>query len=208
MLGSISDALSACSGIMAASRTVSTFTYGSIPVMIREGSLGDGVGARMWTVAHAFCRELASKPGILMGKTVLEIGSGCGACGILAAKLGAQVTLTDHVDSVLHNLRYCMHLNSTSSSGSSSAEPKAPATAWDAPPSMCARFYDWKDSMGCLSEAERAALAAIPGLAEGLAAAGAPGGIIDTGSNHSDIPALDDAARFEVVLGTDVLYEW
>lgn len=35
-------------------------------------------------------RELAAHPEIVRDQEVLEIGSGCGACGILAAKLGAR----------------------------------------------------------------------------------------------------------------------
>lgn len=37
----------------------------------------------------SLCRRLAEKPELISGKRVLEIGSGCGLCGILAAKLGA-----------------------------------------------------------------------------------------------------------------------
>ena len=40
--------------------------------------------------ARRHCRELAAHPEIVRGQVVLEIGSGCGACGILAAKLGAS----------------------------------------------------------------------------------------------------------------------
>jgi len=36
------------------------------------------------------CRVLADHPSFVRGHRVLEIGSGCGVCGILAAKLGAQ----------------------------------------------------------------------------------------------------------------------
>ena len=57
-------------------------------------------------------RELASYPGIVAGRRVLEIGAGCGACGILAAKLGAaHVALSDYVAPVLALLRDCVHLN-------------------------------------------------------------------------------------------------
>lgn len=37
------------------------------------------------------CRELVAHPGIVAGKEVLEIGSGTGLCGIVAAKLGAHM---------------------------------------------------------------------------------------------------------------------
>lgn len=34
--------------------------------------------------------ELAADPSLVAGKRVLELGSGCGLCGFLATKLGAQ----------------------------------------------------------------------------------------------------------------------
>jgi hypothetical protein len=95
---------------------VQTFLYGGTPVTIKEGDLGSGVGARVWTVAHMLCRELAAHPSIVRGQRVLEIGAGCGVCGILAAKLGAEaVVLTDYCDPVLLLLRECMHLNAAHS---------------------------------------------------------------------------------------------
>lgn len=34
-----------------------TFEYNGVPVLIKEGALGDGVGAKVWTVAHTLCRS-------------------------------------------------------------------------------------------------------------------------------------------------------
>jgi hypothetical protein len=208
---------------------------------------------------------------------VLEIGSGCGPCGILAAKLGAQqVMLTDYVDAILRNLRDCMHLNSGAASSGSSGrssdfvESLAPANgqaagaaveaaaalaeaeeaadagewdpedasecgsddfdallseaagaagngssgwqspenaSWDAGP-MHARFYDWQESVLQLGEGERAALAAATSASGAdAAAAAAPGGSIDTGSNESGAPGMDAEEQYEVIIGTDVMYE-
>ena len=199
---------------------------------------------------------MASHPNIVRGKRVLEIGSGCGACGILAAKLGAEkVLLTDYVDAVLRNLRDCVHLNGgcteqangqTAAARCSAAEAgeerpedwdpedasecgsddfdatlgealgcgagstqqqQRQAAAWDAPP-MHIRFYDWQDSVAQLSEQEQEELAGVAGVAEGVAAAAAPGATIDTASNHGGAPDMDAKEQFEVVIGTDVLYEW
>ena len=84
-------------------------------------------GHMMVPIAVCHNREMASHPAMVVGRSVLEIGAGCGACGILAAKLGAQrVLLTDYVDAVLCNLRDCMHLNSGSGDG---LQEKAEATA-------------------------------------------------------------------------------
>lgn len=151
-----------------------TFRYGDTSVVLKEGSLGDGTGAKVWTCAHVLsrwalarqeglaamarwcmqqyqsvaecmlqaragrvgqlmlkhtmlpaphpschlCRELASHPQIVRDRRVLEIGAGCGACGILGAKLGAaEVVLSDYVDTILLLLRDCVHLNASSGSG-------------------------------------------------------------------------------------------
>jgi hypothetical protein len=36
----------------------STINYGGLAVNIKEGPLGDGLGARVWVVAHTLCRSL------------------------------------------------------------------------------------------------------------------------------------------------------
>lgn len=38
----------------------------------------------------AVCRHLIAHPDIVANKSVLEIGAGCGVCGILAVKLKAR----------------------------------------------------------------------------------------------------------------------
>ncbi|GIL54339.1 hypothetical protein Vafri_9920 [Volvox africanus] len=97
---------------MATAGKISTFTYDNAVVHIREGALGDGLGAKVWMVAHMLCLELASNRGLVAGQRVLELGSGCGVCGLAAAALGAgHVVLTDVEGPVLRNLRTCMHLN-------------------------------------------------------------------------------------------------
>jgi hypothetical protein len=35
---------------------VSCFSYGPVSIRIREGALGDGLGAQVWAVAHILCR--------------------------------------------------------------------------------------------------------------------------------------------------------
>ncbi|GFH29628.1 uncharacterized protein HaLaN_28319, partial [Haematococcus lacustris] len=51
--------------------------------------------------------EMVEWPAFVMGQVVLEIGSGCGVCGLLAMQLGAQqVVLTDVEGPVLRNLQH------------------------------------------------------------------------------------------------------
>ncbi len=74
---------------MACGGKVRSFDYDGVHVQIKEGALGDGLGAKVWSVAHVLARELVQSPQIVAGKRVLEIGAGCGLNGIVAAKLGA-----------------------------------------------------------------------------------------------------------------------
>ncbi len=44
-------------GVLLGRPQVSTYTYGpGVSVRIKEGALGDGLGARVWTVAHILCK--------------------------------------------------------------------------------------------------------------------------------------------------------
>ena len=64
-----------------------------------------GLGWKVWGTAVMLARQLAASPALLRGKSVLDLGSGCGLTGLLAIKLGARsVCLTDCVPPVLHNL--------------------------------------------------------------------------------------------------------
>lgn len=234
------------------------------------------------------CREMVAHPDVVSGHRVLEIGSGCGGCGILAAKLGAaEVVLTDYSDPVLRNLQDCLRLNaagasaangathcaannrhaavtaSTAAAGENDAAAAAaaeqrrqmladaeawdpedasecgsddfddlvgealggsgrgaaelsgaagqaiadPSASWDvASPCMRIRYYDWQDSFAELDDAERAALLRVPGVPQ--SAAVAPGASIDTASNDSGAPGLGTAEQFDIIIGTDILYEW
>ncbi len=204
---------------------------------------------------------MASHPEIVRGCSVLEIGAGCGACGILAAKLGAQrVVLGDYVGAVLQNLRDCVHLNAAGSSGKSAAagaagqaqlgaeaeaadvagwdpedasecgsddfdallaeasgrggggggeerqrQQQQGEAAWDAG-ALHVRFHDWAHDVDCLSDSEREALASTPGVPASTEAP--PGASIDTASNECGAPSIDGDEQFDVLIGTDILYEW
>jgi len=102
---------------MASGVRIRTLHYQGLPVTVKEGALGDGVGAKVWTVAHTLCQEMAENHQIVAGKSILEIGAGCGPCGLLAAKIGASgVVISDYVDQLLLNLRDALHMNGLSSS--------------------------------------------------------------------------------------------
>lgn len=125
---------------------VCSFSYGGVTVHLREGALGDGLGAKVWSVCHIMCRcvlphhvrpgqlqlqalhnptrvqqsarpaadscaaclpaclpvgvltgcrralarELVRHPEIFRDQVVLELGSGTGLVGIVAALAGAR----------------------------------------------------------------------------------------------------------------------
>mmetsp|Transcript_41699 Transcript_41699/g.103358 ORF Transcript_41699/g.103358 Transcript_41699/m.103358 type:complete len:348 (-) Transcript_41699:40-1083(-) len=73
-----------------------------------------GTGYAVWTSALLLCRWLCAPVGLacVRGRTVLELGAGCGAVGLIAAKLGARsVTITDNQPEVLRSLRAALRLN-------------------------------------------------------------------------------------------------
>ncbi|KAG2447109.1 hypothetical protein HYH02_007857 [Chlamydomonas schloesseri] len=162
VLDAASAVIAACSGPMATAGKVSTYSYEGCVVRIREAALGDGLGAKVWQVAHMLCLELAAQRAAIThmalaaagsaeteaasiaagatgegeeqgearqwdGVRVLELGSGCGVCGLAAAAMlggscsgaagsaegsaAVHVVMTDVEGPVLRNLRACMHLN-------------------------------------------------------------------------------------------------
>jgi predicted nicotinamide N-methyase len=58
-------------------------------------------GLALWPAAIALAHELASRAGELAGKRVLELGSGTGLPGIVAATFGARVVQTDRHEGAL-----------------------------------------------------------------------------------------------------------
>ena len=57
---------------------------------------GDGTAFTLWDGAFQLAKYLEAHPSLVRGKSVLELGAGCGLLGLVAATLGAsRVTLTD-----------------------------------------------------------------------------------------------------------------
>eukprot|EP00210_Caulerpa_lentillifera_P008502 g8110.t1 len=102
------------------SGSVTDLHYGEFEIRIRQGALLDGLGARLWNVAHSLNHYIANHMELIKGKTILELGSGCGSSGILAATMSQEsaVFLTDCVPSVLENLRASCRLNIPKNRGS------------------------------------------------------------------------------------------
>lgn len=262
----ISSVISICSGPMAAGVRIRELKYQGIKVIAKEGALGDGVGARVWTVAHTLCQSLASDPTIVKSKSVIELGAGCGVCGFLAAKLGAkEVVVTDYVDQLLINLRESLHLNFDRNLAQSEQEQKAGSNevendidqellnwdpehadeveneldilqmmesddkngrdndmslneAWESS-GVAIRFVDWQDSVEYArnkngisdsnSFSNKDKDNQLNKESENSSShAGGSYCALDGLSTRSVAPGVPMDKKFDVVIGTDVLYEW
>ncbi|KAL9188904.1 hypothetical protein ACHAXT_011394 [Thalassiosira profunda] len=94
----------------------------------RQSAQAD-VGFVMWPSAIVLSRWVLSKPHVLKGKSVLELGAGCGLVGIVAARLISQgeseskehavsqqrVMITDVNELVLENISQNIELNDVAS---------------------------------------------------------------------------------------------
>jgi hypothetical protein len=56
MLDAISDIITSCAGSMACPGKMSVYAYEGVSVRIKEGALGDGLGAKIWAAAHVMCK--------------------------------------------------------------------------------------------------------------------------------------------------------
>lgn len=84
VLDATSSLISVLTGATVHSERVLTVTYPEVgPVAVHECSLGEGVGARLWGISHAFNRRLIENRGLIQGASVLELGSGVGSTGAL-----------------------------------------------------------------------------------------------------------------------------
>uniref|UniRef100_A0A3P9HTH0 EEF1A lysine methyltransferase 3 n=1 Tax=Oryzias latipes TaxID=8090 RepID=A0A3P9HTH0_ORYLA len=87
-----------------------------------------GVAAAVWEAAVHLCRFLEDQSVNLKGMRIIELGAGTGLVGILAARLGAEVTLTD-LPLALPQLQANVSAN-TLSSGWPSTEPAVLPLSW------------------------------------------------------------------------------
>ncbi|OWZ05985.1 hypothetical protein PHMEG_00021825 [Phytophthora megakarya] len=108
-------------------------------ILLAESPGNLGIGGKLWDSCLVLTRYLAAHQELLVGKRVVELGSGLGLVGIFCAMLGARVTLTDMQD-VIPLLDYNIRLNFSERSAADSAKgdagvlPVARAHLWGEPP--------------------------------------------------------------------------
>lgn len=75
--------------------------FGGQSTCKQDGTLK--TGGVVWDAAHCLV-DLMHRlgPNSFRGKSVLELGAGCGYIGIVAAKMGGVVTVTDRIDHIQH----------------------------------------------------------------------------------------------------------
>lgn len=102
-----------------AARCCNQIRVRAVPSSLRRQESQEDVGQLLWPAAPPFCRWLIFHSPILFpsSKRILEIGSGMGLSGIVAARLArlfnpkAEVVLSDFNEVVLHNLEQNVRLN-------------------------------------------------------------------------------------------------
>ena len=121
------------------------------------------VGLQVWRGALLLCDYLLARPALVSGATILELGAGCGLCGLLAAGTARRVFVTDNAEGVLANAQANVELNGVEAVARVRmldwAEPVLPSdpTEEGAPPS--AECHPAGDAAGAPSAGARPAAA-------------------------------------------------
>jgi hypothetical protein len=99
-------------GASASSRSSSSKNNDSVvikqnPTLLRDRPGGVRVGAALWDSGYVLSalleRRVVAGDLTLRGAKVVELGAGCGLVGLVAARLGAAVMLTDRADVLVHS---------------------------------------------------------------------------------------------------------
>ncbi|XP_056663159.1 protein N-lysine methyltransferase METTL21A isoform X2 [Monodelphis domestica] len=82
-------------GIQKFHKPLATYTFVNHTIQIKQDWKQLGVAAVVWDAAIVLCTYLEMGTLNLRGRSVVELGAGTGLVGIVAALLGAHVTITD-----------------------------------------------------------------------------------------------------------------
>ncbi|XP_040295938.1 protein N-lysine methyltransferase METTL21A [Bufo bufo] len=83
------------SGLKKFHNSSATYTFSNHTIRIKQDWKELGVAAVVWDAAVVLCMYLEAGGVDLQGRSVVELGAGTGLVGIVAALLGANVTVTD-----------------------------------------------------------------------------------------------------------------
>ncbi|XP_077131838.1 protein N-lysine methyltransferase METTL21A [Ranitomeya variabilis] len=98
------------SGLKKFHNSSSTYTFSNHTIRIKQDWRELGVAAVVWDAAVVLCMYIEAGGINLHGRSVIELGAGTGLVGIVAALLGADVTLTDR-DLAIEFLKSNVHDN-------------------------------------------------------------------------------------------------
>eukprot|EP00002_Diphylleia_rotans_P029744 TRINITY_DN6075_c0_g1_i11.p1 TRINITY_DN6075_c0_g1~~TRINITY_DN6075_c0_g1_i11.p1 ORF type:complete len:366 (+),score=73.73 TRINITY_DN6075_c0_g1_i11:59-1156(+) len=100
---------------------------GAISIRINQMAFVDGgLGWKIWPAARFMSRFIHENPDFVRNKDVLEIGSGCGLVGLVAAQYANKVWMSDYQEKILQTITNNIEKNGL--------EEKA-----------CVRLLDWYD---------------------------------------------------------------
>eukprot|EP00850_Spirogloea_muscicola_P002114 SM000008S22203 [mRNA] locus=s8:454557:456550:+ [translate_table: standard] len=132
LLDGLAALVAACAGTTAATAAaLKVFEFDGVAVTVLEMPYHDaGLGWKVWGAALLLAAQLRAAPEAVRGLRVLELGAGCGLCGLLAAQLGAvEVVLTDCVPAILDNLAAAVHLLPASTHFDARSNAKGPTAS-------------------------------------------------------------------------------
>lgn len=165
-----------------------------------------GTGHTLWTAGLVQACWLAAGGAAarcLAGKTVCELGAGVGVCGLLLRKyrLAASITLTDCVPAVVESLSAALARQCSVDGGGEGGTAGLAACRCEGR----AALLDWAADAAWAATEDDAAEAA----ASSSSSAGGWYGMAEqpAGGGGAVAAALDPSAMFDVLLGSDVLYE-
>jgi len=72
-----------------------------------------GLGCALWDGSIVLSRWIYLHKDVFGGRSVLELGAGCGLPGLMAAKYAKKVVLTEYVQQLVDNITYNIELNSS-----------------------------------------------------------------------------------------------
>ncbi|KAM4024313.1 protein N-lysine methyltransferase METTL21A isoform 1-T4 [Anomaloglossus baeobatrachus] len=98
------------SGLKKFHNSSTTYTFSNHTIRIKQDWKELGVAAVVWDAAVVLCVYLEAGGLNLQGRSVIELGAGTGLVGIVAALLGADVTVTDR-DLAIEFLKSNVHDN-------------------------------------------------------------------------------------------------